>query len=53
MCVLVQLQALSSEANSLLVAFNMRMVFAIASRTGIKDAALDDVLTCGMKGLQR
>ena len=49
----VQLLALSTKANGLLVAFNMRMVFAIASRTGMKDAALDDVLTCGMKGLQR
>ena len=49
----VQLLALSTEANSLLVAFNMRLVFAIASHTGMKDAALDDVLTSGMKGLQR
>ena len=49
----MQLLALSSEANGLLVAFNLRLVFAIASRTGIRDAALDDVLTCGMKGLQR
>ena len=49
----MQLLTLSSAANGLLMAFNMRLVFAIASRTGIKGAALDDVLTCGMKGLQR